>query len=557
MEDTISRRSFLAGAGMLAAGAAAGGLTGCGQGSSGNPSGSSAEGTEETPTNWLGSEPVIADGDIAKTIETEVLVIGGGTSGLFAACSATENGAATLVIDKSSSTPGVRGTIGAIGSRAAIADNCAIDKFEIVKDMDRYALQHCDSRLHLLWADESGDTVNWYEERCSEQDVKLWHDSDADLDGVHTSYRHWATGHSPHFSGGTAAIGEALIQYATSKGAEFRWSTGMVKLTREGEKVTGVIAQDDEGYLRIKASKGVIVCTGGYASNQTMMDALQPDNTRIYTLNTAIPGTDGDGIRACIWAGGDFDDIHTCMLFDRGAIAPDKLSGETSDGGMFWMGSQPWLKVNMAGERFINESCPYDFVLHSMDTQPDHTYCTVWDSRYTDYVHQFKTQGCSRMFDFVNGAPPNAMSLDTVNGMIAGMIKSGIIQQADTIEELAGKLGLPTDPFTSTVSRYNELYRKGVDEDFGKETFRLSGLDTPPYFGVRQTGQLLCTLDGIRIDTNMNALDKDGKAISGLYVCGNDSGNYYAFSYPDVSAGNAAGRSATFGRRAGRIAATS
>ena len=134
--------------------------------------------------------------------------------------------------------------------------------------------------------------------------------------------------------------------------------------------------------------------------------------------------------------------------------------------------------------------------------------------------------------------------------------EQGIVVKADTIEELAEKLGLPVDVFKQTVDRYNELYDMQKDEDFGKEAYRLSELRTPPFEGVRMSGgYFICTLDGIRIDTNMNALDAAGNPIEGLYVAGDCSGGYFDASYPNLLAGAAAGRSVTFGRLAGKNAA--
>lgn len=112
------------------------------------------------------------------------------------------------------------------------------------------------------------------------------------------------------------------------------------------------------------------------------------------------------------------------------------------------------------------------------------------------------------------------------------------------------------EQFKATVARYNELYDKQVDEDFGKEAFRLSQLRTAPFEGVRMSGgYFICTLDGIKIDENMNALTPEGKPIEGLYVAGDCSGSYFDGSYPNLLAGAAAGRSVTFGRRAGKLCA--
>ena len=148
------------------------------------------------------------------------------------------------------------------------------------------------------------------------------------------------------------------------------------------------------------------------------------------------------------------------------------------------MGSQPFLKVNLNGERFMNEYMPYDYVLHTASAQPHHTYATVWDSNYPTYCEKFDTHGCSRLYDHENGAFP-VFPMEMVMGMNEELIANGYIVKADTIEELAEKLGLPVDTFKATVARYNELYAKGVDEDFGKEAYRLSAMDTAPFYGVR------------------------------------------------------------------------
>ena len=138
-------------------------------------------------------------------------------------------------------------------------------------------------------------------------------------------------------------------------------------------------------------------------------------------------------------------------------------------------------------------------------------------------------------------------------------IEAGALFKCDTLDELADKMGFTgaaKDTFLATVERYNELYDKGVDEDFGKEAHRMSAIRTAPFYGAKNTGYILCTMDGIQIDQNMNAVDTNNDPIPGLYVVGNDSGGYFSGTYPNLSTGAACGRTVTFGRRAGRIAAT-
>lgn len=591
-KSTISRRDFIKGAAAGAIGVATMGLLGAcsDEGGATTSAAASTSGVTESTTvpnssqpttvaaetetssasveempvvsssdlEWLGEEPVISDAEISETLETEVLVVGAGTAGLFAACSSAENNASTLVIEKFAGGGGVRDDLGAIGSRYQIEEGMNIDKQEIIREMQHYASNRCNQKLYKLWADESAEAIDWYGDLLSERDVVLWNEAGWGNEG--DNYKHFPTGHSPDWpvdADGNKPLngGLVLTEYAESIGVEFQYETTMVKLIKDGDRVAGVIAENADGdYIQINASKGVIVCTGGYARNHEMLEALQPETFKLISFDSSIPGTSGDGIKACIWAGAKFDDIHTSMLFDRGAIMPDQTSGFDADGAMFWMGSQPFLKVNLNGERFSNESGPYDFILHAAAEQPGSCYCTIWDSSFEEDIYSFGTVGCSRMFEFENGAPPN-IPLKVVMGMNEGMIESGHIQVADSFEELAEKLNIPADTFVETVNHYNELCANGEDTDFGKELHRLKSVDEPPYYGVRTSARLLCTLDGIQIDTNMNALDESGNVIPGLYVCGNDSGGYYAYTYPNLSTGNAAGRSVTFARRAGRIAA--
>ena len=122
-----------------------------------------------------------------------------------------------------------------------------------------------------------------------------------------------------------------------------------------------------------------------------------------------------------------------------------------------------------------------------------------------------------------------------------------------------GKLGFEGDAkknFLATCERQNELFDAQEDPDFGKDAFRLSELRTAPFYAtVKSCGLTLCTLDGITINENFQAVDDNGKAIEGLYVTGVDPGSYYAHTYPNMSTGNCCGRSVTFGRMIGKALA--
>lgn len=548
----LNRREFLKTAAAATMGIAALQVTGYA---------SAADADTESPvSDWLGSAPEIADSEIAETVDVDVLVVGDGNSGAFAAAAAVEEGVKVLIIDKAGAGYGIRTDLGALNSKLMQGAGIDYDKFEMIQEFCNYAASECDVALLRRWTDNSGTVIDWYQEVLAQYDVT---EHVEHYEGNAGGHMYWSINHGNPNMHGEDSSSNLIRDYVKGLGGEYRYGTSLVKLIVEEDVVKGVIAQDilTESYIRINASKGVIIATGGYAYNMDMMQALQPATVPHYSRYMAPPTNVGDGIKACLWAGADMDDIHTSMLFDRCALPPDGVSGpEYLTGGTnFWMGSHPFMKVNLNGERFVNESCLYDYVLHAASYHPGNCYCTIWDSNYEAHLRQFDLIGCARAFattyfdgekDFPSndGSAVSYMITMTLN-MCA---EAGYLQQADSFEELAEKLNIPAEAFAEQVKLYNEMCEKGVDEQFGKEASRMIKLDTPPYYGIRQTGSILCTLDGIRINANMQALDKEQKAIPGLYVVGNDSGGFFAHTYPNNFRGIAAGRSATFGRIAGK-----
>lgn len=567
----LSRRTFLKGAGITALGAAAAGmLAGCGQGYQVSES--------EVPVNtrtaqnagpaWLGEDPVVAESEITETVDTEVLVVGIGTGGIPASIAAAEAGAKTLAIERQSAIGNLREDIGAINSRYQIETEQTfpqfhIDKKEAIEDIVRYANGFVRYDLVKLWADESGACVDWLGDIIERNgNFKMWHEGSIGTENTGARDKAWATGHSPEKLTEDEAIefGTELTSYGEEKGAEYRYNTEFVKLETNGDgRVTGIIARDtqDLHYIRINASKGVILATGGYGNNIEMMEDRQGWNQR---LRIGVDGSGGnptgDGIKACLRLGAKMDPTGCAVTFNRACVKPDTTADSDTVGRWFWFGEQPFLKVNLLGKRFCNESGPYDYMLHSTAMQPHSTYCDIWDANHAAHAEQMNEVGCCRLYPFDNGAPNN-IPMAAVDGMIQGLIDDGYVQVADTPEELAEKLNIPVDTFVETFDHYNDMARAGEDTDYFKESYRMIPLDTPPYYGVRTGAWFLATIDGVIINTDMQPVNEDEEPIEGLYVVGNDSGGFFSVSYPNLFTGLACGRTMTFGRRAGMLAATS
>ncbi len=570
MRNDVSRRTFLKGAGIAAlTTAAAGALAGCGNGYVAEKPANASAGEVAGPA-WLGAAPAIKESDITETLDYEVVVVGCRTGGLPAIISAAENGARVLGVDRVSSVANPREDIGAINSRLQLASfdefpEFEIDKMEAVEDIVRYANAFINYDLVKLWADESGAMIDWITD-IVERDGRMVMNFEGSVGttGQGARDKAYATGHSPAKTAlskddKSFSFGVSLKEYAEEKGAEFRWDAELVKCEQDQTgRVTGIIARDteDRHYLRINASKGVILATGGYGNNLEMMEARQPWN---QSLRIACPGKGGnptgDGIKAALWCGGQMDPLGAACTFNRACVKPDETAGNGVVGEWFWFGEQPFMKVNLKGKRFCNESGPYDYMLHSTYMQPEHTYVDIWDANYAEHVKQMNEVGCCRLYPFDNGAPSNR-GIDSMGPEFEKLIDKGYIQKADTPEELAEKLNIPVDAFVETFNRYNQFAAQGKDEDYNKEPYRLIALDTPPYYGVRTGAWFLATLDGVMIDTDMHPIKADGTAIEGLYLAGDCSGGFFSVSYPNLFTGLACGRTMTFGRRAGMLAAT-
>ena len=562
----ISRRNLFKAAGVTAiAAAAAGTLTGCGKGYVNDAEDKNLTTQAPAGPSWLGSAPEIAESDITETIDTEVVVVGCRTGGLPAVISAAENGAKVLGIEQMSAIATPREDLGAINSRYQLAafeefPQFEIDKMEAMEDIVRYANGFVNYDLIKLWADESGAMIDWIADIVERNgEFKMWFEGSIGTENTGARDKAWATGHSPEKLTDDEAVtfGTCLRDYAIELGAEFRYDTMLVKCEQNSDgRVTGVICQDgnDLHYIRVNASKGVILATGGYVSNTEMVEARQAWNNRLK-INVPVGGScTGDGIKAAMWCGASIDPLGRAVTFNRACCKPDEVAGSDLKGKWFWFGEQPFLKVDLNGKRFCNESGPYDYMLHSAYMQPYHTYVDIWDSDYVEQVKQLNEVGCCRLYPFDNGAPSN-MPISLMAKKFEELEEAGYIQKADTMEELAEKLNLPVEATVETWNRYNMFAEQGKDEDYNKEPYRLTSLTHPPYYGVRTGSWFLATIDGISINTDMHAVDEAGKQIEGLFMVGNDSGGFFSVSYPNLMTGLAAGRTMTFGRRAGMLAA--
>lgn len=133
--------------------------------------------------------------------------------------------------------------------------------------------------------------------------------------------------------------------------------------------------------------------------------------------------------------------------------------------------------------------------------------------------------------------------------------QDGNAYTTDTLEELAGLIGIDPAAMQASVDRYNELVEAGVDEDFHKQADFLFPVVEPPFYACKVGVALLAIVGGLKINNKLQVLDANRQPIEGLYATGNVSGDLYAVDYPINMAGNSNGRCVTWGYLLGQILA--
>ena len=560
----MNRRSFIAGSALAGLGASAAASFAVADEAS-----APAAGFE-----WPGAAPDIEDDQIVETLDADILVCGAGHAGMIAAVSATVEGAKTVVIEKNAMVGTTRSYIGAIGTRAQRELGIEIDKQAVANDLVRYASGRCDQRLINMWANESGEALDWLEDQVAPYGIEM-RSEPAVGDGREGVYMRSQIHHRPILSAtldhkasfsesgavDTVAywlskldqteLNNALVEIAEQNGATYRYETALVKLVVEEGAVTGAIAQGPDGYVKINAS-AVILCCGGYAADPDVYAALNPADAGGTTFALVQPGCAGEGIRAGIWAGGHKDAVPTAMLFDRGGVAPGATTGAPYQGYPVWYASQPFLKLDLNGKRFCNESTPYDISLHMLNTRKGKLECLVFDANASSAIEAWDTVSCSRLVESPTvPATGEGVGEDVFWGWVQEGIEMGLVFKCDTVEELAEKLQIPVETAVASVEKYNAACASGVDDEFGKPAKDLFAVETAPFYGVRVGSWTLCTLDGLVIDEDCRVLSEaTGDPIPGLYAAGNNSGAFFSNNYPELHPGIACGRGMTEARHA-------
>lgn len=486
-----------------------------------------------------------------KKMNTDVIIVAAGLSGLAASIAAAENGAKVLAFEKSNTTGGAAnmgmGPLG-VGSRIQRGQMIALTPGEAFRKHMYYAHYRVDARMVRDYYFKSGDTIDWL---C---------DMGVEFVGVQRAFgapeatRAYSDGeftwHVVRPEGGgmpgprsATAMTKKMTEYAKELGVEFLMETPVYKVIVEEGRAVGVLARDKDGEEIEARASAVILATGGFGDNPQMIQEETGYEFGKTIFNFAIPGMTGDGIRMAWDAGAGKTQCTMELMYQL----PDNMNHFILDGAF----RQPCLWVNRNGQRFMPEDQIVNttFTGNAITAQPGMVAYSIFDSKL---LKKYRKKGP----DIVSHVHPHDL-YDHFDEQWEHDLAAGYepITQADTLEELAEKAGIDVKGFMEQIEEYNSMCESGFDEIFEKDRHYMQPIEKGPFYCCRQNVGAYGSLGGVLINNKTEVMTPQSKVIPGLYCVGTDACNIFGDSYPFILSGNTMGFCLNSGRIAGENAA--
>jgi len=450
----------------------------------------------------------------------DLIVLGAGLAGHCAALAAAERGARVLLVDKTDRPGG--STLQSSGSFAfagtdlqrAAGVQDTLDKLEA--DLNKASGQRADPALVRLYLQRQADTYEWLRAKGVQFDP-LALSSSMSVPRTH-----------PTLPAQLMAAMQAQVR--AQPRISWRARTEASRLLREGDRVVGVRWHDG----RVERAGAMVLATGGFSRNPELLRRFSPR----YAEALAVGGeaNTGGGLLLAWALGADLLD----MAWINGTFGmslnryPERALQPGDESLLRLAIYRGAIAVNLHGERFIDESKSYKLLGDRCLDQPQGIAFQLFDQKIMDQSVPAPNSNDYRM-----------------------ALERGLVRQADTIEALAGTVGLDPEALARTVRNYNrDVASTGVDAVFGRSSLgsgygKPPPLDQAPFYIYPCTTGVLSTYCGLRVDPSMRVLDVFGEPIPGLYAAGEIVGGFHGSGY---MSGSALGKAAIFGRVAGECA---
>lgn len=486
-----------------------------------------------------------------KQLQTDVIVVAAGLSGMAAGIAAAENGAEVIIFEKSNTTGGAAnmgmGPLG-VGSPIQKQQMISLTPGEAFRKHMYYTHYRVDARLVRDYYYKSGETIEWLMDMGVEflgvqRAFNAPEATRAYSDGEFTWHVVKPEGGGAPGPRCATAMTKKMTERAKELGVKFYMETPVAKVIVEDGRAVGVIARDRDGGEIEARAKAVILATGGFGDNPEMIREQTGYEFGRTIFNFAIPGMKGEGIKMAWEAGAGRTPCTMELMYQL----PDNMNHFILDGAF----RQPCLWVNRNGYRFMPEDqiANTTFTGNAISSQPGYIAYSIFDSKL---LKKYKKKGP----DIISHVHPHDL-FDHFDDQWEKDLADGYepICQADTIEELAEKAGIDPEGLKKQVEEYNEMCKSGFDEIFEKNRAFMQPIEKGPFYCCRQNVGAYGTLGGVKINHKTQVLNEEAKVIPGLYCVGTDACNIFGDSYPFILSGNSMGFCLNSGRIAGENAA--
>ena len=512
----LTRRNFLTEAGIAAGTAALVSMTSTGIASAAEESAL----PEGVHWSWDIKPELPTDDQITETYDCDVCVAGLGVAGPLAMYYAMQKGFTVVALQKLECMHNGGGGCGVFNTSDPEEWGLegGFDYATVMQELVDATYGRANHKLIRRMVFKSGPAVEWIA-----NNVPGAHLSFIPLDGNHLGTS-WSIDGWESTKSGIGIVGEWMCNWAVDNGGTILYETPATQLVQDDSgQVTGVIAQKASGeYVKVNAREGVILCTGDIIDNDEMLQCYNPQGLGLAHFNPRN-GLDGDATKMGIWVGAAIE--HT----------PANTQLHLDVAGNSCFKGAPWLTLNSKSERFMNENQWFEFVTNSIRDQPGHECWQIIDSHLLEHGGEYVRA-------FYPAFPPGEDDLNA-------SLEAGTGFKADTIEELAGLIGLDPDKVKEAVDRFNGFVDAGYDEDFFMDAkyLQLAGIKDAPFYAFHYVNGINCTDAGLLVDDEMRVLNADGDIIPGLYAAGNASGGMFGPDYPARFGGFSVGRAAAGG----------
>lgn len=484
-------------------------ISGCGGNSGGNNTDKTANETQsktEEKTNDTVSGASEASYTPIDQLQDsyDIIIVGAGGAGMAAALEAKEKGMNPVIFEKMPVAGGntTKSSSGMNASQTKFQKEQGIEDSNDLFYEETLAGGHDtnDKEMLRFFVDNSASAIDWLDSIG----IRL---NNLTITGGMKEKRT----HRPEDG---SAVGQylvaGLVRNIHEKEIPLFVNADVKEITQADGKVNGVKVLIDQADEKVITAKAVIVASGGFGSNADMIAEVRPDLKGLVTTNQV--GSTGDGITMIEKLGGvtvDMDQIqvHPTVQQDKSYLIGEAVRGEGA------------LLVSTEGKRFVNELDTRDKVTAAINALPEKAATLVFDS----------------------GVKSRVKAIEQYD-------KMGFVVKGETIEELAQAINVPADELKATLDTWNEAVKNKQDSEFGRTTGMDNDLSGAPYYAIKIAPGVHYTMGGVKINTNTEVLDKDGKAIEGLFAAGELTGGLHG---ENRIGGNSVAEIIIFGRQAG------